>query len=80
MKPEKKSWMQTVFAYAGGEKKRMAWSVVLSVLSVLAGLVPFYCCAWANVKSARNAWKSGFRPAWVQLTAKQTLEKKPGHA
>mgnify|MGYP004638730291 FL=1 len=43
MKPEKKSWMQTVFAYAGGEKKRMAWSVVLSVLSVLAGLVPFYC-------------------------------------
>ena len=29
MKPEKKSWMQTVFAYAGGEKKRMAWSVVL---------------------------------------------------
>ena len=43
MKPEKKSWMQTVFAYAGGEKKRMVWSVVLSVLSVLAGLVPFYC-------------------------------------
>ena len=43
MKPEKKSWMQTVFAYAGGEKKRMAWSVVLPVLSVLAGLVPFYC-------------------------------------
>lgn len=32
--------------------------------------VPFYCCAWSNLKSARNAIKSGFRPAWVQLTAK----------
>ena len=52
----------------------------LAVEALRRGLVPFYCCAWANVKSARNAWKSGFRPAWVQLTAKQTLEKKPGHA
>ena len=52
----------------------------LAVEVLRRGLVPFYCCAWANVKSARNAWKSGLRPAWVQLTAKQTLEKKPGHA
>lgn len=35
------------------------------------GKVPFYCCAWSNVKSARNAFKSGFRPAWVELTAKE---------
>ena len=32
--------------------------------------VPFYCCAWSNVKSARNAIKSGFRPAWVEMTVK----------
>lgn len=32
--------------------------------------VPFYCCAWSNIKSSRNAIKSGFRPAWVQLTVK----------
>lgn len=32
--------------------------------------VPFYCCAWSNMKSARNAVKSGFRPAWVQMTVK----------
>jgi ribosomal protein S18 acetylase RimI-like enzyme len=32
--------------------------------------VPFYCCAWSNIKSARNAIKSGFRPAWVQVTVK----------
>ena len=31
---------------------------------------PFYCCAWSNVRSARNAIRSGFRPAWVQLTAR----------
>lgn len=30
--------------------------------------VPFYCCAWCNVSSARNAIKSGFRPAWVEMT------------
>lgn len=32
--------------------------------------VPFYCCAWANVPSARNAIKAGFRPAWMEMTAK----------
>ena len=34
------------------------------------GKVPFYCCAWSNLKSAGNAFKSGFRPAWVELTAR----------
>ena len=44
MRPEKKkSWRNALFAYAEGEKGRMALSVVLSVLSVAAGLVPFYC-------------------------------------
>lgn len=33
--------------------------------------VPFYCAAWSNLKSVRNAIKSGFRPAWVELTAKR---------
>lgn len=32
--------------------------------------VPFYCCAWSNLKSARNAIKSGFRPAWAEMTVK----------
>ncbi|MDD6188521.1 MAG: GNAT family N-acetyltransferase [Clostridiales bacterium] len=35
------------------------------------GKVPFYCCAWSNIPSARCAIKSGFRPAWVELTAKR---------
>ncbi len=34
------------------------------------GKVPFYCAAWSNLKSVRNAIKSGFRPAWVEMTAK----------
>ena len=34
------------------------------------GRVPFYCAAWSNVRSVRNAIKSGFRPAWVEMTAK----------
>ncbi|MBO4636905.1 MAG: GNAT family N-acetyltransferase [Clostridiales bacterium] len=32
--------------------------------------VPFYCCAWSNLKSARNAVKSGLRPSWVEMTVK----------
>lgn len=32
--------------------------------------VPFYCAAWSNLGSVRNALKCGFRPAWVEVTAK----------
>lgn len=32
--------------------------------------VPFYCCAWSNIRSARNAIKSGFSPAWIEMTVK----------
>ena len=40
-------------------------------LEILAlGKVPFYCAAWSNIKSVRNAIRSGFRPAWVAMTAK----------
>lgn len=36
------------------------------------GKVPFYCSAWSNLRSVRNAIKSGFIPAWVEMTAKPT--------
>lgn len=32
--------------------------------------VPFYCCAWSNIRSARNAIKCGFLPAWAEMTLK----------
>lgn len=50
--------------------------IAASLTSALAleilkrGKVPFYCAAWCNIKSVRNAIKSGFFPAWVELTAK----------
>ena len=38
---------------------------------IIAGeKVPFYCTAWSNIRSVRNAVKSGFIPAWVEMTVK----------
>ncbi len=42
----------------------------LAVEILERGKVPFYCCAWANIPSARNAARSGFVPAWTELTLK----------
>ncbi len=42
----------------------------LAIEIVKLGKVPFYCAAWCNLKSVRNAIKCGFRPAWVELTAR----------
>ena len=40
-------------------------------LEILArGKVPFYCAAWCNLPSVRNALSCGFFPAWAQLTAR----------
>ena len=37
---------------------------------IARGKVPFYCSAWSNIRSVRNAVKSGFIPAWVEMTVK----------
>lgn len=47
-----------------------ALTVRLALEILGRGKVPFYCAAWSNVKSVRSAIKSGFRPAWVEMTAK----------
>ena len=49
---------------AGALTSRLALEIIKR------GKVPFYCCAWSNIKSAGNAIKSGFRPAWAELTVK----------
>ena len=46
----------------------------LAIEILKRGRVPFYCAAWCNLKSVRNAIKSGFRPAWVEMTAKPCEE------
>ena len=44
----------------------------LTIEILKLGKAPFYCAAWSNIRSVRNAIKSGFRPAWVELTARDT--------
>ncbi len=42
----------------------------LAVENLKRDKVPFYCCAWLNISSAKNAIKSGFVPAWAEMTVK----------
>lgn len=42
----------------------------LAVETLKLDKVPFYCAAWSNIKSVRNALRCGFKPAWVELTAR----------
>ena len=51
-----------------GVASAMTSHLALEILKL--GKVPFYCAAWSNLKSVRNAIKCGFRPAWVELTAR----------
>lgn len=49
-----------------------ALTSALATEIIKLGKVPFYCAAWSNIGSVRNAIKSGFRPAWAEMTAKST--------
>lgn len=57
----------------GGYRRQGIASALTSRLAIETlerGKVPFYCCAWSNLKSAGNAIRSGFYPAWVEMTVK----------
>lgn len=43
MKEEKKNWFACLLSYAQHSRAKLAASVVLSVISVVAGLLPYYC-------------------------------------
>ena len=64
-------WQIGIDVLPGYRKQGIAASLTsrLAIEVLARGKVPFYCCAWANLSSVRNAMKSGFRPAWVHLTA-----------
>ena len=47
-----------------------ALTASLALEIIKRGKVPFYCAAWSNIRSVRNAIKAGFYPAWVEMTAK----------
>ena len=51
-----------------GIAKALTSKLALEILKL--DKVPFYCTAWCNIKSARNAFKCGFAPAWAELTAR----------
>lgn len=40
---KKESWSRVLFAYAKGQQRKLVCSVILSIISVTAGLIPFYC-------------------------------------
>lgn len=51
-----------------GLAKAMTSHLAIEILN--RGKVPFYCCAWSNIRSARNAVRCGFLPAWAEMTVK----------
>ena len=55
-------------------KKGIASAITskLAIETLKLDKVPFYCAAWCNIKSVRNAIKCGFKPAWVELTARSS--------
>lgn len=55
------------------EYRRQGKASALAKRIIEAGIVPFYCAAWSNILSVRNAVKRGFRPAWVELTVVKKL-------
>lgn len=67
-----KMWQIGIDTLPAYRKQGVASALTSSLAAEILkkGIVPFYCAAWANIKSVKNAIKSGFRPAWVEMTAK----------
>ena len=52
-KQKKPSWLSTLIGYAGPYRSKFSLSIVLSVISITAGLIPFFCmyqiiCGFVN--------------------------------
>lgn len=43
MENKKESWLHTLLGYAGNYRNKFGQSIILSVISVTAGLIPFFC-------------------------------------
>ena len=68
----KRAHLMNVYTNSQYRRQGIASSLTsrLAVEILNRGKVPFYCAAWCNIKSVRNALRSGFRPAWVEMMAK----------
>ena len=40
---KRKNWFRALLSYADGSERRMWFSVILSIVSIVSGLIPFYC-------------------------------------
>lgn len=64
MKEKKEGWMRTLLGYAGGYRKKFELSIVLSVISITAGLVPFFCMYQVICKFVDGTVTSGAILGW----------------
>lgn len=55
MEKKKKSWLNALFSYAKGQKSKFILSIILSICSILAGLMPFFCMYEMVCLFAENA-------------------------
>ncbi len=65
-------WQIGVDVLKGYRRKGIASAITSRLANEIIerGKVPFYCSAWSNIPSVRNVVKSGFLPAWAELSCK----------
>ena len=61
MNEKKESWLKAIFQYANGQKGRMTASVLLSVVSVIAGLMPFFCI-YRRIRHGHTPFSKTLKP------------------
>lgn len=69
-----KMWQIGVDVLPEYRRKGIASAITsdLAVEILERGKVPFYCTAWSNIRSVRNAVSSGLVPAWAEMTVKSS--------
>lgn len=72
----KDMWQIGIDVLPAYRRKGIATALVsnLALACLQRDKVPFYCCAWSNLPSARTAFSAGFSPAWVEMTVKRAEE------
>ena len=63
-------WQIGVDVLPGYRRQGIASAITSKLALEILGRdkVPFYCTAWSNIRSVRNAIRSGLIPAWAEMT------------
>jgi hypothetical protein len=69
-------WQIGIDVLSSHRRKGVAVTLIKTITDeiISRGKVPYYCTAWSNIASKRSAINSGYKTAWVEMTAKDTLE------